>query len=1135
MHLHPAVPCSASPSARIPSCARTSCTPFAQPHYDNRHQMAERKPTNPLVSCNFCIPLASHTAVSNRANQKREKKTKKKQEKEKENTECEIQWHGYSRHPPACLPAVEHRPPPSIHTHTHPRHPQFSTGCAPKHDSGRALPPAYASECASRAPRTLSPSPSPMHATPRRLAARAFPAYFQRASVQRRGPPARRAPLRASQRVPRQRANPPSTQHPAPSTQHPTHPAPSTQHPAPSTQHPAPTHPTPARAVHYGGSCSCPRARRRRIGTLPDGDGDRHFPRRGWGAALSQMGWGSALCQMGVGRAWWAGVGGRGWAFVVGVMVVRGGRGGGRGGGGLRARRCRGGHRAIYGAQDDRGDRHAGAGEHTRTRLRMRLRGGYLRARWGGFDARGLLVVYLENRGGGAGVGVVEGARSALGLGGAGTVAPGAPWRGVRASSQGAPTAHTLPAPVHPGRLCARQTRGAWASAAMVGALAGAAAQAQPWGGDSRRAVRTGAVARRLHAEHVTVQSRHLRPSSSCAGAQATRKSTRYSCSGREITDVWARRVNPAHVQATAMQEGADRRARRRGEGWKGKAHNATMCHVTDGRRVTVTEGVDVAPIFLLLSDPMSADQLFIASRAEQRRLRLLETERELAAEEADALTLTEDQRQTLLRPFAAVKAEFADLDGLRWTQTALRRRQPPAPPHHHHRAHDPDASIYTPATANAFAVLTNADLAAFAPDDTIRAPHPPPRTRPRFPSPLIRGATSLPPADSPREHHARPPPAGHRDGTRTRSPVKGLFARDGDADGGGWAPRESWMEDMEEPGAGGDSDGGGQRPPPPGLTTYSSAAAASGARRATTAGTLLESPAAPFPSPFPAAPPRSPADYASSSTPAHPSHSSSLPFTRSPTGHTPVKPPFTSTSASALSVLTAPTSRGAPPQINAARPARRGTRPPRRTPPPPPPTHTPTTTTSPPRSSTHHSRPPRTTPRPLVRAASFSVFPASSSHTSTSPPAVSLVHAHARVAALLAQTPSPTAARPSSEAARAPVFLRARSASSSASGTVRLKSDTVRLGSDTVRQAHHPRRGLLTDAHTQAHQLGGGVNGTSAAAGGWGAGEEDDDTDGYEEVDAEETPRASPVEIPAGGAAGVRRSPSRGWIRGFA
>ncbi|KAF9033535.1 hypothetical protein BJ165DRAFT_1410281 [Panaeolus papilionaceus] len=59
-------------------------------------------------------------------------------------------------------------------------------------------------------------------------------------------------------------------------------------------------------------------------------------------------------------------------------------------------------------------------------------------------------------------------------------------------------------------------------------------------------------------------------------------------------------------------------------------------------------------------------------TRAEQRRLKLREIENELAAEEAEAIKMTEEQRQTLLRSFTSVKVEFSDLDGLRWTQAAL-------------------------------------------------------------------------------------------------------------------------------------------------------------------------------------------------------------------------------------------------------------------------------------------------------------------------------------------------------------------------------------------------------------------------------------------------------------------------------
>ncbi|PPQ84657.1 hypothetical protein CVT25_015389, partial [Psilocybe cyanescens] len=60
----------------------------------------------------------------------------------------------------------------------------------------------------------------------------------------------------------------------------------------------------------------------------------------------------------------------------------------------------------------------------------------------------------------------------------------------------------------------------------------------------------------------------------------------------------------------------------------------------------------------------------------EQRKQRLIETEMEQVAEEAEAPHMTDEQRQLLMQPFGTVKARFADLDGLRWTQTALCKLQ---------------------------------------------------------------------------------------------------------------------------------------------------------------------------------------------------------------------------------------------------------------------------------------------------------------------------------------------------------------------------------------------------------------------------------------------------------------------------
>lgn len=83
-------------------------------------------------------------------------------------------------------------------------------------------------------------------------------------------------------------------------------------------------------------------------------------------------------------------------------------------------------------------------------------------------------------------------------------------------------------------------------------------------------------------------------------------------------------------------------------------------------------------------------------SRAAQRKQRLLEIEKEQHLEDAEALKMTEvcallyahscrvlsympvtrqEQRQILFRSFTSVKVEFSDLDGLKWTHSALRKR----------------------------------------------------------------------------------------------------------------------------------------------------------------------------------------------------------------------------------------------------------------------------------------------------------------------------------------------------------------------------------------------------------------------------------------------------------------------------
>ncbi|KAF8344622.1 hypothetical protein F5887DRAFT_969897 [Amanita rubescens] len=141
-------------------------------------------------------------------------------------------------------------------------------------------------------------------------------------------------------------------------------------------------------------------------------------------------------------------------------------------------------------------------------------------------------------------------------------------------------------------------------------------------------------------------------------------------------------------------------------------------------------------------------------TRAEQRRQRQLEIEKEQRLEDDEALKMTEEQRETLLRSFRSVKFEFYDLDGLSWTDSIKQRLL----------RKDARATMKKPT----FVVLTKADLASFAPEDTIR------------PSAVRRARAAQQESGSPQRISINLTPGlryGKRDGSRTRSPVKGLFS----------------------------------------------------------------------------------------------------------------------------------------------------------------------------------------------------------------------------------------------------------------------------------------------------------------------------------------------------------------------
>lgn len=186
-----------------------------------------------------------------------------------------------------------------------------------------------------------------------------------------------------------------------------------------------------------------------------------------------------------------------------------------------------------------------------------------------------------------------------------------------------------------------------------------------------------------------------------------------------------------------------------------------------------------------------------ISSRAAQRKLKLLEIEKEQRLEEAEALKMTEDQRQTLFRSFTSVKVEFSDLDGLTWhvpRPHAPSRTMPPAPVHTNSHPRAPSSAPPLP-PGLAFVVLTNADLASFSPEDTIRVSAASSRSHPRSTHPssphTLRRPSPSAPYSSPHSTsalpHGSPQSASSMYGTyvprRRRSPVKGLFTTSPAAD----------------------------------------------------------------------------------------------------------------------------------------------------------------------------------------------------------------------------------------------------------------------------------------------------------------------------------------------------------------
>jgi len=113
-----------------------------------------------------------------------------------------------------------------------------------------------------------------------------------------------------------------------------------------------------------------------------------------------------------------------------------------------------------------------------------------------------------------------------------------------------------------------------------------------------------------------------------------------------------------------------------------------------------------------------SMPQKHDSQRSRQRMNEILAYAEELRQQEAMAFSMSENERQILLRSFASVKFEFSDLDGLTWSPPLTRRRYYPNPPQytkHYTR------SRMQPSESVPFTVLSNTEISPSYPEETIR------------------------------------------------------------------------------------------------------------------------------------------------------------------------------------------------------------------------------------------------------------------------------------------------------------------------------------------------------------------------------------------------------------------------------
>jgi len=113
-----------------------------------------------------------------------------------------------------------------------------------------------------------------------------------------------------------------------------------------------------------------------------------------------------------------------------------------------------------------------------------------------------------------------------------------------------------------------------------------------------------------------------------------------------------------------------------------------------------------------------SMPQKHDSQRSRQRMNEIQAYAEELRQQEAMAFSMSENERQILLRSFASVKFEFSDLDGQTWSPSLTRQRHYPSAPY----CTKPSVRSRMQSHESVpFVVISNKEISSCHPEETIR------------------------------------------------------------------------------------------------------------------------------------------------------------------------------------------------------------------------------------------------------------------------------------------------------------------------------------------------------------------------------------------------------------------------------